>query len=101
MKWKIDKNRIKDGGRKLLVDAASVAIFLMVVSTFLGGIGVLYADYYRNGKLPSPDVFTAAAQAFASSTSFVYLLILTRKYRAEPEEVKKKDETRQTSEEIH
>jgi hypothetical protein len=78
---KIDK--LKDGGRKILVDCASVAIFLVVVNSLLSGFGTIYSAFYNTGKLPV-EAFNSAAPAFASAISLVYLLLLTRKYREPP-----------------
>jgi hypothetical protein len=87
----MDKQFWKDGLRKFLVDGASVAIFMMVVWTLFNGIGSLYTSYYETGGLPKPEVFTSASAAFASATSFVFMLMLTRKYRvAEKEKVPQK-----------
>ena len=83
------KETIKNGGRKVIVDCTSVAIFLVALNTFLSGVGTLYSDFYKTGKMPSYEVFSSAAQAFAAATSLVYMLMLTRKYRVSVPEGKK------------
>ena len=81
----------KQTGKSLLVDAASVIIFMAITYVFAQGTGTLYTAYYNTRKMPTPDVFSSAATQFTGAISLVYLLLLTRKHQS-PSEVKKVDQ---------
>ena len=66
--------RLKDGSHKLLADIASTAVFSVAVSSFLTGLGTLYADSYMTGRLPSPTSFTAASYAFTAGLGAIFML---------------------------
>jgi hypothetical protein len=83
----MDGHRIKQTFRNGLIDAASVVIFMAITYVFAQGFLTLYTAIYNTQKIPTPDVFSAAAFQFSGAISLVYLLLLTRKHQ-NPSEAK-------------
>lgn len=76
----MDRYALKHRLKNLLVDAASVIIFLAILYIMAQGFATLYTNYYNTGKMPTPDVFQSASTQFTGAIGLVYTLLLTRKH---------------------
>ena len=76
----VDSNRLLHTCKNILVDALSIVIFLAILYICAQGFTTLYAAYYNTGKLPTPDVFQAAATQFTGAIGLFYTLMLTRRH---------------------
>lgn len=63
------------------VDVASILLITAACSTGAMGFYTLYSSYYKTGSLPTPENFSAASLQFASTISFIFAVLFTRKYR--------------------
>jgi hypothetical protein len=76
----MNRDGIKRTCKNLLIDGVSVLIFLAILYICVQGATTLYGAYYNTGKLPTPDVFQAAATQFTGAVGLFYTLLLTQKH---------------------
>jgi hypothetical protein len=67
------------------VDIASILLITAACSTGAMGFYTLYSSYYKTLSLPTPESFSAASLQFASTISFMFAVLFTRKYRIKDE----------------
>lgn len=87
-KLKVNCKQLKQNLRNTAIDGACVLIFAAITYVFAEGFVILYAAYYNTRTIPTPDVFQTASVQFTAAISLVYLLLQTRKHRAETEKPK-------------
>jgi len=90
----MNTDAVKRTAINICVDVASIILITAACSTGAMGFYTLYSSYYKTLSLPTPESFSAASLQFASSISFIFAVLYTRKYRikdpAEPRKIDSK-----------